>query len=83
MSKIQDTIQCSTIANLLATELKRRGISLPEDEDARYNIIYASAESILYEGTVSDIHDCIASIDEYIIETLTNYPNYFMTGEET
>lgn len=82
MARIATELQCSTIANMLATELKRKGITMAEDEEARYNILYASAESILYGGADKDIHSCVEAIDEYIVETIRNYPNYFITGEE-
>lgn len=82
MSNISSELQCSTIANMLATELKRQGIPISEDPDVRYNILYNAAELILYEGEVSkDIGFCVDAIKDYINETKTNYPNYFITGE--
>lgn len=83
MASIQNTLQCSTIANMLATELKRQGIPVAEDPDTFYNLVYAGAELILYEGGVDkDIQLCTEKIKEYIRETQQNYPNYFLTGEE-
>ena len=38
MAKIQTQLQCSTIANMLATELKRKGIDTAEDEELKYNM---------------------------------------------
>ena len=69
---------------LLAAELKRQGIPLAEDDDVRYNILYNNAELILYEGGVdNDIQLCVDKIKEFIIYTKQNYPNYFMTGEDS
>lgn len=82
MANIQNTLQCTTIANMLATELKRQAIPVAEDPDELYNIVYASAELILYEGSIDkDISLCVERIKDYIKETLRNYPNYFVTGE--
>ena len=82
MSKIQTTLQQSTIANMLAVELKHKGIPITDDEELKYNILMASAENILNAGIENDIHECINEIDEYICDTILNYPSYFMTGEE-
>lgn len=82
MASIQNTLQCTTIANMLATELKRQNIPVAEDPDELYNIVYAGAELILYDGNVyKDIALCVDRIKDYINETLQNYPNYFVTGE--
>ncbi len=82
MSNISSELQCSTIANMLATELKRQGIPIAEDPEVRYNILYSAAELILYEEGVSkDIGFCVDTIKDYISETRTNYPNFFITGE--
>ena len=84
MAQIANELQCSTIANMLAAELKRQGIPLAEDDDVRYNMLYNAAELILYEGGVDkDIQLCVDRIKEYIIDTKQNYPNYFMTGEDS
>ena len=82
MATIQNTLQCTTIANMLATELKRQGVPVAEDPDEFYNIVYSGAELILYEGGVDkDIQLCVEKIKDYINETKQNYPNYFLTGE--
>lgn len=82
MAKIQTQLQCATIANMLATELKRKGIDTAEDEELKYNILMASADHLLNAGIANDIHECVNEIDEYINDTLINYPDYFITGEE-
>ena len=83
MATISNNLQCTTIANMLATELKRQNVSVAEDPEAFYNIVYAGAELILYEGGVDkDIQLCTEKIKEYIRETLRNNPNYFLTGED-
>ena len=82
MASIQNTLQCATIANMLATELKRQNIPVAEDPEELYNIVYAGAELILYDGNVyKDIALCVDRIKDYINETLRNYPDYFVTGE--
>lgn len=85
MASIPNTLQCTTIANMLATELKRQGIPVAEDPDTFYSLVYAGAELILYEGGIGvdkDIQLCVEKIKEYINETKQNYPNYFLTGED-
>lgn len=82
MSKISSGLTVSTIANMLATEIERKNIPIAEDEDLRYNIIYGGAELISFEdGVTNDIQLCVERVKEYIINTLKNYPNYFLTGE--
>lgn len=84
MATIPNNLQCTTIANMLATELKRQNIPVAEDPDLFYNIVYSGAELILYEGGVDkDIQLCVEKIKDYIRETKQNYPNYFMTGEDS
>ena len=39
MSKIQTTLQQSTIANMLAVELKHKGIPITDDEELKYKIL--------------------------------------------
>lgn len=83
MATIPNTLQCTTIANMLATELKRQGIPVAKDPDEFYKIVYSGAELILYEGGVdTDIQLCVEKIKDYINETKQNCPNYFLTGEE-
>ena len=82
MARISSELQCSTIANMIAVELKRLNIPVAGDEDLKYNIIYASAEYLLYFGIFNDLHECVNEIKNYIKETCSNYPNYFLTGEE-
>lgn len=83
MAQISKELQCTTIANMLACELKRQGVPVAEDPDTFYNIVYNGAELILYEGGVDkDIQLCVDRIKEYINDTKQNYPNYFLTGED-
>lgn len=82
MPKIKTSLQYSTIANMLATELKHKGIPTTDDEDLKYNILMSSAENILNAGIENDIHECVNEIDQYICDTILNYPSYFMTGED-
>ena len=79
---ITKNLQLDTIANMLYAELVRQGISLIGDDNEREGLIYASAESILYEGELRDIQEAVDRIKNYIGETMRNYPNYFSTGEE-
>lgn len=82
MPNISNHLQCTTIANMIATELKRKNIPLAEDENARDSILYSAAINILYEGGIDkDIQLCVDRIKEYISNTLINYPSYFMTGQ--
>ena len=58
MSKIQTTLQQSTIANMLAVELKHKGIPITDDEELKYKILiynthtsesYANSEEYQFE----------------------------------
>lgn len=80
--RVADTIQCSTIANLLLAELKCQGIPVCDDPDERDAIILSSAEFILYNGVLRNTQDCVDQIKQYITDTRTNYPDYFLTGKE-
>lgn len=80
--RVADTIQCSTIANLLLCELRLQKIPVCDDPDERDNIILASAEFILYHGVLRNTQDVVDQIKQYITDTRTNYPNYFLTGKE-
>ena len=64
-----------------AEELKRQGIPLAEDTEDRSNIIFSGAESILYGCNPNDITEVVEEIKQWISETKSNYPNYFITGE--
>lgn len=74
-------LQLSTIAQMLYLELKRQGIPLAEDTEDRSNIIFSGAESILYGCNPNDITEVVEEIKQWISETRSNYPNYFITGE--
>lgn len=74
-------LQLSTIAQMLYLELKRQGIPLAEDTEDRSNIIFSGAESILYGCNPNDITEVVEEIKQWISETKSNYPNYFITGE--
>lgn len=82
MANIQNTLQYVTIANMLATELKRQAIPVAEDPDELDTIVYAGAELILQDCSIDkDISLCVERIKDYIKETSQNYPNFFVTGE--
>lgn len=74
-------LQLSTIAQMLYLELKRQGIPLAEDTEDRSNIIFSGAESILYGCNPNDITEVVEEIKQWISETKSNYPRYFITGE--
>lgn len=82
MNKINYTVQYSSVINMLATELKRQGIPLAEDEELRYNIISESATQICYANNFTDIQECVDEIKQYIADSQQNYPNWFLTGED-
>ena len=83
-SFIPNILQCSTIANMLATELKRQNIPVSDNPDDFSNIIYSSAEYILYnyDNATKDISACVDVIKEYINDTVKNHPNYFISGKD-
>lgn len=74
-------LQLTTVANMISVELHRRGIPVAEDEEERDNIISSCAEFIIYSGKITDIQECVNEIKNHISETLSNYPDFFITGE--
>ena len=81
MAKLTNELSCSQITEMLYLELKKQGIDMIEDEEANYNNLYSAAESILYEGSCTDISEVVDRIKKYISDTKTNYPTFFSTGD--
>ena len=84
MTAVSQELQCTTIANMISVELNRQHILTATDQEDKYNIIYASAEYIVfnYPEALKNIQICVDTIKEYISETIKNYPYYFVNGEE-
>lgn len=80
--KLYKELQASQIAQLIYLQCLKQGIELNKDEDVLYNILYAGAELIIYgSGNTKDPREVLDRVDEWIYETRTNYPGYFIEGE--
>lgn len=79
---ISNIIVKSTVENLLACELRTLGVAVAEDPDIRDTILKSSAESII-QGVSANVSmlEIVNEIQDYIKNTRTNYPSYFLTGE--
>lgn len=81
--KLYKELQASQIAQLIYLQCLKKGIELNKDEDVLYNILYAGAESIICgSGNTKDPREVLDQVDEWIYETRTNCPRYFIEGEE-
>jgi len=80
--KLYKELQASQIAQLIYLQCLKQGIELNKDEDVLYNILYAGAESIICgSGNTKDPREVLDRVDEWIYDTRTNYPRYFIEGE--
>lgn len=81
--KLYKELQASQIAQLIYLQCLKKGIELNKDEDVLYNILYAGAESIICgSGNTKDPREVLDQVDEWIYETRTSCPRYFIEGEE-
>lgn len=81
--KLYKELQASQIAQLIYLQCLKQGIELNKGEDVLYNILYAGAESIICgSGNTKDPREVLDQVDEWIYETRTNCPRYFIEGEE-
>jgi hypothetical protein len=77
--KLYKELQASQIAQLIYLQCLKKGIELNKDEDVLYNILYAGAESIICgSGNTKDPREVLDQVDEWIYETRTNCPRYFI-----
>ena len=80
--KLYKELQASQIAQLIYLQCLKKGIELNKDEDVLYNILYAGAESIICgSGNTKDPREVLDQVDEWIYETRTNCPRYFIDGK--
>ena len=81
--KLFKELQASQIAQIIYLQCLKQGIELNKDEDTLYKILYDGAESIIYgSGNTKDPREVLDRVDEWIYDTRTNYPRYFIEGEE-
>ena len=79
--KLYEELQASQIAQIIYLQCLKQGIELNKDEDTLYKILYGGAESIVMQGSTRDPREVLDRVDEWIYDTRTNYPRYFIEGE--
>lgn len=79
--KLCEELQASQIAQIIYLQCLKQGIELNKDEDTLYKILYGGAELIVMQGSTRDPREVLDRIDEWIYDTRTNYPRYFIEGE--
>jgi len=80
--KLYKELQASQIAQLIYLQCLKKGIELNKDEDVLYNILYAGADLVFFSGSTKDPREVLDRVDEWIYETRTNYPGYFIKGKK-
>ena len=84
MRELSNKLTIETLENMYLTELFYQEIYITRDSRLQFDLIHQAVEELIQEygdTILTDPEHCILMMRNHMVEIVTQYPNYFVTGE--